>query len=81
MPLMPSYKPLRKTLVEQNLKISFLHKEGIISRSTASSLNMDRFVSLETIAILCESLNCRIDEVVEFIEDEELEDDGYRDER
>ncbi|GAA0840656.1 helix-turn-helix domain-containing protein [Bifidobacterium pullorum subsp. gallinarum] len=69
MPLVPSYKPLRKLLVERDMKVAELYKNGVISRSTASVLNMDRFVSLETLALICEYLNCRIEDVVEFVDD------------
>lgn len=68
MPLIPSYKPLRKLLVDRDMKMSDLYKNDVVSRSTVSVLNMDRFVSLETLALICEYLDCRIEDVVEFVE-------------
>ncbi|WP_430623476.1 helix-turn-helix domain-containing protein [Paenibacillus sp. JNUCC32] len=69
MPLFPSYKPLRKLVVDRDMKMSDLYKNDVVSRSTVSVLNMDRFVSLETLALICEYLNCRIEDVVEFVDD------------
>ncbi|QOT13681.1 helix-turn-helix transcriptional regulator (plasmid) [Paenibacillus sp. JNUCC32] len=51
------------------MKMSDLYKNDVVSRSTVSVLNMDRFVSLETLALICEYLNCRIEDVVEFVDD------------
>ncbi|WP_445324092.1 helix-turn-helix domain-containing protein [Paenibacillus sp. FSL M7-1455] len=67
MPLRPSYKPLRHLLIERNMTLADLRKSTPVSRNTFTSINHDRFVSLETIAHICEALNCRIENVVEFV--------------
>lgn len=70
MPLKPSYKPLKRLLVERDMTMVSLRKATGISRNTFTSINQDKFVSLETIALICDSLNCRIEEVIEFVKDE-----------
>lgn len=69
MPLHPSYKPLRHLLIERNMTLADLRKSTPISRNTFTSINQDRFVSLETIAHICEFLDCRIEDVVEFVKE------------
>ncbi|WP_410795721.1 helix-turn-helix domain-containing protein [Paenibacillus sp. J5C2022] len=69
MRLKPSYKPLRKILVDRDMKPSSLYKEMGVSRSTASAINQDRFVAMETIAVICNYLNCGIEDVVEFVDE------------
>lgn len=70
MKLVPSYKPLRRLLVERDMTAADLRKATGISRNTFTSINADKFVSLETLAVICEYLNCRIEDVVEFVEDQ-----------
>lgn len=69
--LKPSYKPLRKLLVDRDLKPSALYLKMGISRSTASAINQDKYVALETIAVICNFLDCPIEDVVEFVKVEE----------
>lgn len=67
MPLRPSYKRLRHILVERDIKPVDLRRATDLGRNTMTSINADRSVSLETLAVICEFLNCRIEDVVEFI--------------
>jgi DNA-binding Xre family transcriptional regulator len=66
-PLRPSYKRLRHILVERDIKPVDLRRATDLGRNTMTSINADRSVSLETLAVICEFLNCRIEDVVEFI--------------
>lgn len=67
MSIKPSFKPLRKLLVDRDMKHSDLYNKVGISRSTATSISQDRYVSLEIIAIICEYFDCRIEQVIEFV--------------
>ena len=65
--LVPSYKPLDITLIKQDKMRKHLRDEAGISGTTLAPIY--RFVSLETLAAICEYLDCRIEDVVEFVDD------------
>lgn len=62
-----SYKPLWRQLVENNMsKMDLLHASKI-SACTLAKFSKNEPVRLEILMRICESLNCRIENVVEFI--------------
>ncbi|MGF7045750.1 DNA-binding Xre family transcriptional regulator [Paenibacillus sp. DS2015] len=69
MPLIPSYKPLDITLIRRDKLKKHLRDELSISGTTLAKMSNRDFVSLSVIARICEYLNCRIEDVVEFIEE------------
>ena len=69
MPLIPSYKPLEITLIKRDKLRKHLRDDLQISGTTLAKMSNREFVSLQVIARICEYLNCRIEEVVEFVED------------
>lgn len=70
---MISYKPLRDYLYENEIKISNLASELGISSTTATKLNKDVHVSLETIERICLHLELPIEQVVKIVESEPTE--------
>lgn len=62
-----SYKRLRHLLVEYNMNMADLRNVTGIGRNTTASLNLDRPVSLETLLLICEYFECKIEDVVEFV--------------
>lgn len=64
-----SYKPFRVRMAERNLSRKDLEDAIGLNRNTLSRLYNDVSVSLETLAQICEYLNCRIEDVVEFVDD------------
>jgi len=69
MSLRPNYNRLRHLLVDNRLNMADLRRATGLGRNTTASLNADKSVSLDTIAAICEYLNCRIEDVVEFVEE------------
>ena len=67
---MLSYKPLWHTLLNKNIKKLELCQIAGISTATLAKLGKDKVVTTDILNRLCKSLNCRIDEVVEFVPDE-----------
>ncbi|WP_445671754.1 helix-turn-helix domain-containing protein [Paenibacillus sp. FSL L8-0708] len=67
MALRPSYKRLRHILVERDMTPVDLRRATGLARNTMTSINADRSVSLETLAVICDYLGCRIEDVVEFV--------------
>lgn len=63
---MVSYKPLWHTLIEKGIKKMELVKLVGMSSSTLAKLNNDNYVALEVIDRICQTLDCRIEDVVEI---------------
>lgn len=68
---MISYKPLTETLKERGMKRSDLRKH--MSSATIAKLANNETLSLKTIGTICEILNCKIENVVEYIPENEVE--------
>ena len=66
-----SYKPLWHQLVERNMKkLEFRDYVGI-SNGTLAKLGKNEPVAMDIIDKICTRLNCRIEEVVQIVPDEE----------
>lgn len=65
--LVPSYRPLKITLAKMNKNTAWLRQATGIAPSTLTKINKDDWVALTVLAHICETLNCRIEDVVEFI--------------
>ncbi len=64
---MISYKPLFRTLLEKNLKLTDLNE--ILPTSVTSKFKKNVHVNTSTLDRICEYLNCRIEEVIEHIKE------------
>ena len=63
---MVSYKPLWHTLIDRDMKKMELVEKVGMSRATLSKLNNNQYVALEVLDRICEVLDCRIEDVVEI---------------
>lgn len=64
----PSFKPLKRTLVERDITMTELRERTGIAPNTFTKINKNEWVALKIIAQICEELNCRIEDVIEFVE-------------
>jgi putative transcriptional regulator len=71
MKLKPSYKAMEITLIKRDKNRTYLREALEISPSTLAKMSKGEFVAMSVIAKICEALECRIEEVVEFIPDEQ----------
>lgn len=63
---MISYKPLKKFLIDNNMKMQQLRDDGILNPNIAARMNGDKgYVNLSTIDNLCNHLTQRLGKVVE----------------
>ncbi|MEK4061695.1 MULTISPECIES: helix-turn-helix domain-containing protein [unclassified Paenibacillus] len=69
MKLRPSYKPMEITLIRRDKSKTYLRNTLGLSPATIAKMSNGEYVALSVIARICEDLECRIEEVVEFIED------------
>lgn len=65
------FDPFWETLRRKNLNAYKLFKEYNLSHGTYDSLKHNRNVTLNTIDQLCKILKCRVEDIVEYREDEE----------
>lgn len=64
-----SYKKLLHMLIDKNMTIADLQRQAGYSANISTRLRNDSYISLETVEKICRVLNCRIDEIIEFIPD------------
>lgn len=63
------YKKLWKLLIDKNLKKKYLLENAGLSRTTLTRLNHDEHVSTESLMKICAALECKVDDIMEFIEE------------
>ena len=66
---MIKYDKLRKTMKEKNVSWYKLAKAGI-GNSTLDKLKRNESVTINTINTLCKLLNCRVEDIMEYVEEE-----------
>lgn len=62
-----SYKPLMKTLIDQNINKMQLRDMVGFSSTTLSKLSKGEYVSMKVLDDICTVLNCEITDVIEHL--------------
>lgn len=65
---MISYKPLFHTLVERNINMAQLARDGVVSSITMSKFKKGESIMLSTAEKICKYLKCNIQDIVTFEE-------------
>lgn len=66
-----SYKPLWHTLIERNMTKEELRiAAGLTSNMIANMGKEGKHIRMDTLARICETLNCDITDVIELVDDE-----------
>lgn len=64
-----TYKPLMRLLLEKDMsKTQFRDFVGI-SPSTLAKISKNKNVSMDILDTICQRLNCRVEEIIEYIPD------------
>lgn len=66
-----SYKKLFHMLIDRNMTAAELQKEAGYSANISTRMRRDEYVSLDSIEKICRVLGCKVDDIVEFIPDED----------
>ena len=66
-----SYKKLFHMLIDRNMTAAELQKEAGYSANISTRMRRDEYVSLDSIEKICRVLDCKVDDIVEFIPDED----------
>ena len=70
MALKLSYRPFRVRMAERNISRKEVEETVGINRNTVGRLYNDVPISLDTLRDVCEALNCRVEDVIEFVDDD-----------
>lgn len=71
---MISYNPLWKKLIDKNMTKKELMNETKVSKSTIIKMKHNEFISLEVINRLCAFFSCQPNEIIEYKEDDLIND-------
>ena len=66
-----SYKKLWKLLIDHDMRKKDLAKAANISNYTITKMSKGENVTVEILGKICTALNCNIDDIMEFIPDNE----------
>ena len=66
-----SYKKLWKLLIDKNMKKKDLELLSGVSHYTINKLNKGENVTTDILGRICKALNCNVNEIMSFVEDEE----------
>lgn len=64
-----SYKKLFHMLIDRDISAAQLQKQAGYSANISTRLRNNSYVSLESMEKICRVLNCKVDDIVEFIPD------------
>lgn len=68
-----SYKKLWKLLIDKDMMKKDLQVKAQISWASVTKMSQNKNVSMDILLKVCESLNCGIEDVVEFVPDDTTE--------
>ena len=61
-----SFNPLWKTLIDKNMKKTQLQVKIECSPTTIAAMSKNKNVSMDVLDRICETLDCKIEEVIEY---------------
>ena len=67
-----SYKKLFHLLIENEMSNADLQKQAGFSANIITRLKKNEYVKLQTIESICKVLNCRVDDILEFVANEDI---------
>lgn len=70
-----SYKKLWKILIDKDMMKKDLQSQAGISWTSVTKLSKGENVGMEVLMKICSALDCNIGDIVEFVKDEDWEDD------
>lgn len=65
-----SYKKLFKLLIDKDMKKTEFAKKIGIGQNTLAKLSKNENVSMDVLIKICEGLDCRLEDIVEFVKEE-----------
>lgn len=62
-----SYNPLWKKLIDKGIKRSQLNSLASVQSHTVAKMGRNEPVTMDTLEKLCDYLDCRIEDIVEYV--------------
>ena len=66
-----SYKRLFHLLIERDMTTAQLQHQAGFSANITTRMKRNGYLSLDTIESICRTLNCGVDDILEFVPDED----------
>lgn len=70
---MISYKPLFHQLIDRDMKKSQLREAVGFGTNQLSAMSKNEYIAMETIDKICKYLDCKIEDVIEYVPDDGLD--------
>lgn len=64
-----SYKKLFHMMIEKDMTNAQLMKKAEISANIITRLKRNTYISLESVEKICKALDCKVDDIIEFLPD------------
>ena len=71
-----TYKKLFHLLIDRGIQASELTEQAGVSANILTRLRRDQYVSLESIEKICSALDCKVDDILEFLPVEKENENG-----
>lgn len=65
-----SYKKLFHVMIEKGITNAQLQKQAGFSANIMTRIKRNNYISLESIESICKVMNCKVDDILEFIPDQ-----------
>lgn len=65
------FSKLWKLLIDKRMNKSQLRKAAHISTNAVAKLSKNKPVSLNTLEKICSALNCRLEDIIDFVDSDE----------
>ena len=69
-----SYKRMLHLLIERDMTTTQLQQQAGFSANIITRMKRNGYLSLDTIENICRTLNCGVDDILEFLPDAEKEE-------
>jgi len=76
-----SFKPLWHTLIDRGWNKNDLREAAGLTTNMIANMGKDKGIQMETLARICEALDCEITDVIMLVKDEPPANGGKADER
>ena len=71
-----TYKKLFHLMIDKNISNAELMEKAGFSANILTRLRRDQYVSLDSIEKICFALDCKVDDILDFIPDEKEKENG-----
>lgn len=71
-----SYKKLFHLLIDRDIQAAELTEQAGFSANILTRLRREQYVSMESIEKICFALDCKVDDILEFIPDDKENENG-----